>query len=376
MERRRLGKTDLLLSLFGLGGFHLVELFRDDAVRLVHLYLDLGGNYIETAESYGHGDSEAKIGEVLKTRRHECFVATKSQKRTKTEILQSLEESLRRLNTDHVDLFFIHELNRFETLEAITTPGGALEGLERAKREGKVRYVAFSSHVTPEVAVKALEVYPFDALMIPLNYFDRFNFPGWETEVLPLARTRDVGVLAMKVFADGFLWRHPEEALRYVLSLPVSCLVLGANTEEYLRKDFALLERLTPMSESEKEEWFAKAPELGRYVCRQCGKCLPCPEGIDIPRIFLLEGQYDRQMKDDLIRDPAEYALRDRLRFWFGNQDYAQREYAQLSPDASACTRCGVCEERCPYGLPVVKKLAIAHGKLTDRRPPGYTRIF
>ena len=376
MERRKLGRTDLELSRVGLGGFHLVELLFEDAVQLLNLYLDLGGNYIETAESYGHGDSETKVGEVLKTRREECVVATKSRYRTKDEVLRSIEGSLERLRTDYIDLFFIHELNRYEVLEAISAPSGALEGIELAQKAGKIRYVAFSNHVTPEVAEKALALYPFDALMVPLNYFDRFNFPGWEERVVPLAVSQGVGVLAMKVFADGFLWRNPEAAMRYTLSLPVSCLVLGANTEEYLRKDMAMAEKLTPMSEEEKERWFAEAPELGRYVCRQCGKCLPCPQGVDIPKIFLLEGQYDRQMKDDLVRDPAEYALRDRLRFWFGNQDYAQEAYASVSPNALSCNRCGECEKRCPYGLAVIRKLTIAHGKLIDRRPAGYTRIF
>lgn len=375
MEKRQLGNTDLELSLLGLGGFHLVELLFEDAVRLINLYLDLGGNYLETAELYGHGDSERKVGEVLKTRRKECVVATKSRSRKKEEILLSIEGSLKRLNTDYLDLFFIHELNRFETLEELLAPGGALEGIEKAKKDGKIRYVAFSNHVTPEVAVKALQGYPFDALMIPLNYFDRFNFPGWEERVIPLAQEKKAGVLAMKPFADGFLWRSFEQALRYALSLPVSCVVLGANTEEYLRKDLAIAESFVPMSEEEKERWFSEAPELGNYVCRQCGKCLPCPQGIDIPRIFLLEGQYDRQMQDGVVRDPAEYALRDRLRFWFGNQDYAQEAYSKLSKNALSCNRCGECEKRCPYGIAIIRKLNIAHAKLTDRRPPGYSRI-
>jgi predicted aldo/keto reductase-like oxidoreductase len=376
MEKRKLGNTELELSLLGLGGFHLVELLFEDAVRLINLYLDLGGNYLETAELYGYGDSEKKVGEVLKTRRKECVVATKSRSRKKEEILLSIEGSLKRLNTDYLDLFFIHELNRFETLEEILAPGGALEGVEKARKDGKIRYIAFSNHVTPEVAVKALQSYPFDALMIPLNYFDRFNFPGWEKEVIPLAQNKGVGILAMKPFADGFLWRNFEQALRYTLSLPVSCVVLGANTEEYLRQDIAVVENSTPMSEDEKEEWFRSAPELGNYVCRQCGECLPCPQGIDIPQIFLLEGQYDRQMQDGVVRDPAEYALRDRLRFWFGNQDYAQKAYSELSKNALSCNQCGECEKRCPYGIAVVRKLNIAHAKLTDQRPPGYNRIF
>ncbi len=376
MERRKLGKTDLSLSLVGLGGFHLVELLFEEALRLIHLYLDLGGNYLETAESYGHGDSETKVGEVLKTRRKECVVATKSQKRKKDEVLRSIEGSLRRLHTDYIDLFFIHELNRFEVLEEITGPGGVLEGIEKAKEDGKIRYVAFSNHATPEVAERALKTYPFDALMVPLNYYDRFNFPGWEEVVLPLAQSQGVGVLAMKVFADGFLWENAEQAFRYTLSLPVTCAVLGANTEEYLRRDMEHAADFIPMSEEERKQWFFSAPELGNYVCRQCGDCLPCPQGVDIPRVFLLEGQYDRQMYDGIVRNPTEYALRDRLRFWFGNQDYAQKAYEALSPDALACNECGKCEKRCPYGIAVIKKLHIAHAKLTDHRPPGYTRIF
>lgn len=376
MERRKLGKTDLSLSLIGLGGFHLVELIFEEAVRLVRLYLDLGGNYLETAESYGHGDSETKVGEVVKTRRKECIVATKSQKRKKEEVLRSIEGSLKRLHTDCIDLFFIHELNRFEVLEEITGPGGALEGIEKAKRDGKIRYVAFSNHATPEVAERALKTYLFDALMIPLNYYDRFNFPGWEEVVLPLAQSQGVGILAMKVFADGLLWKNAEQALRYTLSLPVACAVVGANTEEYLGRDVKYAVNFVPMSEDEKRQWFSQAPELGNYVCRQCGDCLPCPQGIDIPRIFLLEGQYDRQMYDGIVRNPAEYALRDRLRFWFGNQDYAQKAYGILSPNALSCNECGECEQRCPYGIAIIRKLRIAHAKLTDCRPPGYTRIF
>ncbi|MGQ9746289.1 MAG: aldo/keto reductase [Candidatus Caldatribacteriaceae bacterium] len=375
MERRKLGQTDLILSRIGLGGFHLVELMFEEAIRLVNLYLDLGGNYLETAETYGYGDSERKIGEVLKTRRSECVVATKSRSRIKEEVLRSIEGSLSRLHTDWIDLFFIHELNRYEVLDELVAPSGALEGIEKAKKEGKIRYVAFSNHVTPEVAEKALALYSFDALMIPLNYFDRFNFPGWEEQVIPLAQSKGVGILAMKVFADGFLWRNMEPALRYTLSLPVTSLVLGINTEEYLRKDFSLIENLSPMDDKEKEQWFFEAPELGRYVCRQCGKCLPCPQGIDILGIFLLEGQYDRQMRDDLIRDPAEYALRDRLRFWFGNQDYAKRAYASMVPNTLSCNQCGECERNCPYGISIIRKLVIAHQKLTDSRPPGYTRI-
>ncbi|MFY9301952.1 MAG: aldo/keto reductase [Atribacterales bacterium] len=375
MEKRKLGSTGFSISLLGLGGFHLVELPEKEALRIVNLYLDQGGNYLETAESYGSGNSEEKIGKVAKVRRNDFILATKSAQRSKEGITRALEGSLRRLNTSEVDIFFIHGLNRFEELDEISSSQGALEGVEKAKKEGKIRFVAFSNHVTPEVALNALSLYPFDILMIPLNYFDRFNFPGWEEEVLPWAQEKRMGILAMKALADGFLWESEREAIRYTLSLGVDSLVMGANTEEYLRRDIEVVENFVPFTPEEMKKVREEAPELGSYVCRQCDKCLPCPLGIDIPGVFLLEGQYDRQMQDGIIRDPAQYALRDRLRFWLGNQDYAQKAYQELNPKASVCNECGECEPRCPYKIPIIYKLNLAHEKLTDTRPPGYCRI-
>jgi len=211
--------------------------------------------------------------------------------------------------------------------------------------------------------------------MIPLNYFDYFNFPQWEDELLSEAQKRDMGVIAMKPLADGFLWKSYEKALRYTLTLPVGCVVTGANTRDYLEDDLKIANGFVPLSQKEREELFRDAPELGNYVCRQCGDCLPCPEGIDIPHVFLLEGQFDRQMKDGVVRDPAEYALRDRLRFWYGNQEYAQKDYQNLKVKATACTECDLCEPKCSYGLPIINKLKIAHQKLVSSRPATYMRI-
>ncbi|HPZ40514.1 MAG TPA: aldo/keto reductase, partial [Candidatus Atribacteria bacterium] len=144
MEKRKLGSTGFSISLLGLGGFHLVELPEKEALRIVNLYLDQGGNYLETAESYGSGNSEEKIGKVAKVRRNDFILATKSAQRSKEGITRALEGSLRRLNTSEVDIFFIHGLNRFEELDEISSSQGALEGVEKAKKEGKIRFVAFS----------------------------------------------------------------------------------------------------------------------------------------------------------------------------------------------------------------------------------------
>jgi predicted aldo/keto reductase-like oxidoreductase len=169
----------------------------------------------------------------------------------------------------------------------------------------------------------------------------------------------------MKAVADGLLWRSAEQGFRYAWTLPIHVMVAGINTLEMLEQDLAFAEAFTPMTEQEQERWFAEAPELGTYVCRLCNKCLPCPEGIMIPEVFELEGVYDRQMWDGVVRDPADYSLRERLRFWFMNEERAQAAYAGLSVKANACTDCGECEPRCPYHLPVVDKLRHSHYKLT-----------
>jgi predicted aldo/keto reductase-like oxidoreductase len=216
----------------------------------------------------------------------------------------------------------------------------------------------------------ALRRYPFDVIMTNFNYYDRFNFPLIEEELLPLAAgaQHNVGIVGMKVVADGLLWRSAPQAFRYAWTLPVHVIVAGMNTMAMLEQDLAYAETFTPMSQEEQEQWFFDAPELGSYVCRQCDKCLPCPTSkgnIDIPRIFELEGWFDRQIWDGVVRDPGDYWVRTALRFWYGNEERARAAYAELPVKADACTDCGECEARCPYHLPIADKLRRAHDKLS-----------
>jgi predicted aldo/keto reductase-like oxidoreductase len=228
-----------------------------------------------------------------------------------------------------------------------------------------VGHIGISNHGHPQLMIRALERYPFDVIMTNLNYYDRFNFPLIEEELLPMAQERNVGIVGMKAVADGYLWRSAETAFRYAWSLPLHVMVAGMNTTALLDQDVALAESWTPMSEAEREKVYAEAPELGNYVCRLCGDCLPCPEGIDIPLVFRMEGWYDRQMWDRQVRDPGDYLMRQTLRFWFMNEARARAAYASIKIQANACTDCGDCEPRCPYELPIVSKLDNAHYKLT-----------
>jgi predicted aldo/keto reductase-like oxidoreductase len=365
MQKRSLGRTGLEVSVLGLGGFHLLEISAADAEAVLNRYLDAGGNYLETAPEYGDGESERKVGRVVAARRGACVLATKCHRRDRDSAARLLDQSLGRLRADHVDILFMHHVQNSAELDQILSDDGALRAAEAARAAGKVRFIGISNHGHPELLIEALKRYPFDVVMTNFNYYDRFNFPPLEETLLPLLVAENVGIVGMKAVGDGFLWRSASRAFRYAWTLPIHVMVAGMNTLDLLEQDLAYAESFTPMSDEEKEQWFLDAPELGAYVCRQCGKCLPCPAGIDIPRLFELEGWYDRQMWDGIVRNPADYWLRNALRFWFDNQERAQVAYAALAVRADACTDCDECEARCPYGLPIAAKLRHAHYKLS-----------
>jgi predicted aldo/keto reductase-like oxidoreductase len=365
MEHRILGRTGLQVSILGFGGFHVLELNPTDAHTLLHRYLDAGGTYIETAAEYGDENSEQKIGPVMAERREECILATKCHVRGQQEATEVIARSLHNLQTDHVDILFMHHVQTIDELHQILAPDGALRSAEEARQKGYARFIGISNHGHPQVLVQALKEYPFDVIMTNFNYFDRFNFPGIEEELLPLAQEREVGIVGMKAVADGFLWRSAEIAFRYAWSLPIHVMAAGMNTIDLLEKDFALAETFTPLSTAERDQLFTEAQELGNYICRQCDQCLPCPEGIDIPGIFKVEGWYDRQMWDGIVRDPGDYLMRQILRHWFQNQERAKKAYAAFATSGDACTACGQCEPRCPYDLKIIEKLHNVHYKLT-----------
>jgi predicted aldo/keto reductase-like oxidoreductase len=367
MQTRDFGRTGYRISLLGFGGFHLLEIPFSEAEFLLNTYLDAGGNYIETAASYGKGESERKIGRAVSGRRNDYMLVTKTGERGRQGCMDSLNSSLDRLRTDHVDLLLMHGVGTQGDLEQILAPGGALEAAEQAVRDGKVRHVGLSMHGQPDVLLTALHAYDFAAVMTTINYYDRFNFPEIEQKLLPLANRLGTAVILMKPLADGLLWKSAENAFRYAFSRPVSVVVSGINSRAMLAEDLGYAENYMPLSREEATALAENAPELGNHVCRLCGLCLPCPVGIDIPEVFHLEGWYDRQMGNGQVDNTAEYALRERLKFWFKNQDIAREKYASLPIRADSCTHCGLCTPRCPFGLDIEGKLAFADYKLAAK---------
>jgi len=364
LDKRPLGKTGLDLTLIGIGGFHLVETPMAQVDAILNRYLDCGGNYIETAADYGAGLSEQKIGRAVAGRRDAFILASKTTARDAKSARRSIEKSLENLRCDHLDILFLHAVQKPNDLEQILAPGGALEAVQRAQQSGQVRFIGITGHGHPAVLLKALQQFEIDVLMTGMNYYDYCNFPQVEEELIPLCRERGIGLIAMKILADGYLYRSVRHALRYTLSLPVAAAVLGINTLAYLELDWALAQEFRPMTAEEREKWLAEAPELGTKVCRQCRKC-------DRPdwrpsEFFALEGLIDRQMDDGSIPEPPDYALRERLKNWFNQADEARERYRGLLQRIDPQVDYRHLNVLCPYGIDIDRKLKRVHAKLGD----------
>lgn len=229
---RLLGTTGVRVPLIGYGTAPLgkKEVSRDHAVRCLNHAIDRGITYLDTSPDYG---SEPHVGDVMRTRRSEVFLATKVNKRSKEGVLDELKESLRRLRTDHVDLIQVHAINAWADLEQALAPDGAVAALEEARQDGLVRYIGITGHARPEILAHAIAEYPFDTVLSALGMADHL-ISNPERFLLPEAQTHSVGVIAMKVFGHG-AYQSRDLALRFSLGLPgVSLAILGLNDERQI----------------------------------------------------------------------------------------------------------------------------------------------
>lgn len=364
LEYRAFGRTGEKVSLLGLGGYHMLEISQDEVTEITKRFVAMGGNYVETAYSYGNGQSERKMGIALKGLREGVFLATKTAARGKREAADMLKVSLDNLQTDHLDLWIMHSVQDLASLELVLAPDGALRAAQEARDAGQVRYIGISAHGWADTLIEALNRYPFDAVMHTFNYLDRFNYPSGEKDLLPLAASKGVAVIGMKPVGDGYLYRSPGPAFRYALTLPCSTMVSGINSLEFLDTDMGIAKGFSPMSRRDQERLFAEAPELGDYVCRQCGKCMPNLRNVPIPAIFQLEGMADRQMDDMRPHEAQDLGLRIRLGGFFGTNTVARQRYRALKINSADLESCAEVAKNCPYGIDIVRKLKIVHAKL------------
>jgi uncharacterized protein len=273
---RPLGRTGLHVSALAVGGHHLGDLpTMDEATRLVHEAVDAGIIFFDNAWEYYNGKTETWLGQALKGRRDKVVLMTKvcTHGRSGVLAIRMLEESLRRLQTDHLDLWQIHGIVYDNDPDLAYAKGGVLEAFETAKQQGKVRFVGFTGHKDPSLHLKMLELgYPFDTVQMPLNPFDA-SFHSFEDTVLPEVNRRGMGALGMKGMG-GTAWAIKnglvtgEELLRYAMSLPVSTTIVGMDSVEVLRQNIRVARSFTRMTDDEMDalrERCAPAAADGRY---------------------------------------------------------------------------------------------------------------
>src|SRR5574340_263241 len=272
MPTRNFGRTGYRVGILSLGGQATLEIPGKEAESeaIINRAIDLGVNYIDSAAGYGKGMSEKNIGGVIKNRRKEAFITSKTADRTYDGSMRLLDATLKNMQTDHLNLWQIHNLQTKAQLEQIFAADGAIKALEKAKSEGMAMFLGVTGHFEPNVLLAAIDRFPFDTILMAINAADR-HYLSFQDHLLPTALARQMGTISMKVATRGRMlstWTPPppdqqpanmraglpgaitiEEALTYNLSLPVSTTIIGVDTVRQLEQNVGLAGRFTPLSE-------------------------------------------------------------------------------------------------------------------------------
>jgi aryl-alcohol dehydrogenase-like predicted oxidoreductase len=335
-----LGKTELMVTRLGLGGIPIQRRTEDEAVEVVRRCLELGINFLDTAN--GYTTSEERIGKAVKGHRHEVIIATKSGAREPGELKKHLDLSLKRLDTDYIDLYQFHQVGDFPTMEKVVDPeSGLMPVLEEAKKAGKIRHIGVTSHQI-DVAKALVKTDLFETLMFP------FNFITCEPaeELLPLCKEHDVGFIDMKPLAGGML-SNATIAFKYLFRFPDIALIPGIEKVEEIEEIAGLLAGPHQMTPEESAEMERMRAELGTRFCRRCDYCQPCTMGIPISMVVTFPSFVKRLPPN-----------------WYMDNPRIRVEMEK----ATACSECGECEPRCPYGLPIREMVAEGYRLFDDIR--------
>jgi predicted aldo/keto reductase-like oxidoreductase len=278
MPTRSLGKTGYKVGVLSLGGQATLEIkgMEAESEKIINRAIDLGINYIDTAASYGKGVSQLNIGRVMKTRRKEVWLSTKTHDRTYDGSMRLLEESLKNLQTDHIDTWQLHNVQRQDQVDQIFASGGAIKALEKAKAEGIVRNIGITGHFEPLVLLEAIRRYPFDSILLAVNAAD-IHYLSFKNYLLPEAQKQGIAIIGMKVTTRGRMlssWTPPpleeqqdarlrtplpgtitiKEALTYNMSLPVSTSIIGVDSIAQLEENVKIASGFSPLSHIQMEE--------------------------------------------------------------------------------------------------------------------------
>ena len=361
LQKRRFGRTDLQVGIVGFGGTWISENSVDEAVKVVRHAYDCGITYFDTAR--WDGDSEEKMGAALQDVRDHCVIATKTGSRTKRESLQDLRSSLKKLRTDRIDLIQLHGIDDEKTLAKAMGSDGVLQTCKETRSKGMVDFIGITGH-KPLVLKKAIETGEFDTVLVPLNVVTRQALE----ELVPTAKALDVGVAVMKPLSAktsnlvtclykpslSLVSDEPElkvwlgqnsgeivfSALRYILSQDVAVTIPGIRTTSEAEVAAKVGEEFNQLTKEEQNRFNV---ELGKFWCRDCGLCMPCPQNLNIAAILRFHIFYGA----------------------YGLKKWATKLYDGLEVKADKCNGCRQCEDKCPYKLPITDVLKRAKSDFT-----------
>src|SRR5712664_994682 len=271
---RKLGRSGEPVSIVGLGGWHLgIQSDEQESVRIIRTALDSGINFLDNCWDYNGGESEVRMGKALRDGyRQRAFVMTKIDGRTKKAAAQQLEESLRRLQTDRIDLLQFHEIIRMGDPDRVFAAGGGMEAVVEAQKAGKVRYIGFTGHKSPDIHLKMLDTadahqFHFDAVQMPLNVMDA-HYNSFGKKVLPVLVKKEIGVLGMKPMGAGIILRsktvEPMECLHYAMSLPTCVVITGCDSVTLVEQAVAAARTFQPLSETQMAALLAKTKDAAQ----------------------------------------------------------------------------------------------------------------
>ena len=335
MEYRILGKTGLNISALGFGGIPIQRIDAEGTRTLVRQMAAAGINYIDTAR--GYTVSEEYLGYALEGLRDKFVLATKSMARDREGMAKEIETSLKNLRTSYIDLYQFHNPNAAQ-LDQILAPGGAMEAMLEARDAGKIGHIGITLHDV-KLFERVLEYDWVETVMFPYNIVET-----QAEELITRCAEKNIGFICMKPLAGGAL-EDANLAIRFIgANSNVSVVIPGMADPAELEQNLAAANDTSALRPEELEQIRVIREELGTNFCRRCNYCQPCTAGINISGALLFEGYHNR----------------------YGLQEWAKGRYLAMPKTASDCVDCGLCEERCPYQLPIrnmLKKVAETFGK-------------
>lgn len=335
MEYRILGKTGLNISALGFGGIPIQRIDAEGTRTLVRQMAAAGINYIDTAR--GYTVSEEYLGYALEGLRDQFVLATKSMARDREGMAKEIETSLKNLRTAYIDLYQFHNPNAAQ-LDQILAPGGAMEAMLEARDAGKIGHIGITLHDV-KLFERVLEYDWVETVMFPYNIVET-----QAEELITRCAEKNIGFICMKPLAGGAL-EDANLAIRFIgANSNVSVVIPGMADPAELEQNLAAANDTSALRPEELEQIRVIREELGTNFCRRCNYCQPCTAGINISGALLFEGYHNR----------------------YGLQEWAKGRYLAMPKTASDCVDCGLCEERCPYQLPIrnmLKKVAETFGK-------------